>query len=69
MLVGFLGLTILSSYGMVMGWKINLEIMVALLSQFLHFPLSDLTSKQNNRKKKVRVTWMNASSLFARKIN
>ena len=52
-----------------MGWKINLEIMVALLSLFLHFPLSDLTSKQNNRKKKVRVACMNASSLFARKNN
>ena len=38
-----------------MEWKINLEIMVALLSLFLHFSLSGLLSKQNNRKNRVRV--------------
>ena len=52
---------------MVMGWEINLEIMVALLTLFLNFPISDLTSKENNRKKKVRVTWMNTLSLFVGK--
>ena len=67
MLVGFLGLTILSSHGMVMGWKINLEIMVSLLSLSMCFSLFDLLSKQKNRKKKVRVTWMNTFSLFVGK--
>ena len=67
MLVGFLGLTILSSHGMVMRWKINLDIMVSLLSLSFPFSLSDLLSKQNNRKNMVRVTWMNALSLFVRK--
>ena len=66
MLVGFLGLTILSSHGMVMGQKINLEIMVSLFSISFHFSLSDLLSKIKNRKN-LRVTWMNSLSLFARK--
>ena len=50
-----------------MGWKINLEIMVSLLSLSFPFSLSDLLSKENNRNKKVSVTWMNKLSLSARK--
>ena len=67
MLVGFLGLTILSSHGMVMGRKINLEIMVSLFSISFPFSLSNLLSEKNNRNKMVRVTWMNALSRFVRK--
>ena len=43
--------------------------MVSLVSLSFSFSLSDLLSKKNNRKNKVRVTWMNALSLFARKNN
>ena len=49
------------------GMKINLEIMVSLLILSLHFSLSNILSKKNNRNKMVRVTWMNALSLFVRK--
>ena len=52
-----------------MGWKINLEIIVSFLSLSFPFSLSDLLSKKNNRKEKVRVTWMNTLSLFARQNN
>ena len=65
MLLGFLGLTI--THGMVMGWKINLEIMVSLLSLSLSFSLFDLLSKQKNRKKTIGVTWMNTLSIFLAK--
>ena len=43
--------------------------MVSLLIISFPFSLSGLLSKKKNRKKKVRVTWMNTMSLFARKKN
>ena len=48
------------------GEPIFFESIVALLSLSLHFSLSDLLSKKKNRNK-LRVTWMNSLSLFARK--
>ena len=43
--------------------------MISLLSLSFPFSLFDLLSKQKNGKKKVRVTWMNALSLFTRENN